>query len=254
MTDFAGWSEQLLDGCEIKESVLANGPAHGARQLEMRAVGGVDLRVLPDRGFDIPQAWWKGMPIAWAEPARELLPTPNLSGVEWLQSFAGGLLTTCGLRHVGQPRNGQGLHGRFSHQRAEVCARSMTAEAGRPVLSTTARIFEPAGFGSLLGVERTVSTRVGEGKVELRDVVFNDGYGTEGVELLYHLNFPYRSETAPQVLLNGVDIDYEYGFSDRTVSIPVPSGEIVQLELLNRARNVVLNLSWDTTVLEHLQL
>src|SRR3546814_15777709 len=45
-------------------------------------------------------------------------------GLDWLRTFGGGLLTTCGLSHVGGPETGdfgeQGLHGLISNTPAEL--------------------------------------------------------------------------------------------------------------------------------------
>ncbi|HVV11185.1 DUF4432 family protein [Amycolatopsis sp.] len=243
-----------LPGCEVRESVLTNGPATGARQVEMRVEGGIDLRISPDRGFDIAQAWWRGVPIAWSDPSREALPTPNVSGVEWLRSFAGGLLTTCGLRHVGQPRNGHGLHGRFSHQRAEVLGRWETSLDGVPAVAATARISEPGSFGCLLELERTVSTRAGTGAVEVRDVVTNSGEVREPLELLYHFNFPFRNGRPPEVLLDGEMVTDDLGGVEETIELEIQKNSTIAIELRTPASGTVLELSWESTVLRYLHI
>src|ERR671919_2436324 len=99
-------------------STVADGPARGCRALDLRVAGGIDVRILPDRGFDIGQAWFRGLPLSWISAVGESAPLGSLTGTSWRQAFGGGLITTCGLRNVGAPSEGHGMHGAISHQRA----------------------------------------------------------------------------------------------------------------------------------------
>lgn len=248
-------NKRLANLCEARESVLTNGPAAGARQIDLRAPGGVDLRVLPDRGFDIAQAWWRGRPIAWVDPSREALPTSNVQGADWLRSFAGGLLTTCGLRHVGQPSGEHGLHGRFSQQRSQVLGTRVTMDSGTPVVSANALILEPESFGPLLEMDRTIATWVGVGRVDVRDALMNRGLAAEPVELLYHLNFPYRNDPLPSISVAGEPVDN--GQLERgkdTVRLTVPQEVTLAVELRDQNLGTATVLSWDTAVFSRLYL
>jgi Domain of unknown function (DUF4432) len=163
-------------------SVVADGPAAGLRALDLRVWDGIDLRLLPDRGLDAAAAWYGGVPLAWISPAGETGPV-------------GGLMTTCGLRNVGAPSEGHGQHGEFHRQRAAV---ELIERTDGGVITVRGRIAEADTLGSQLEVQRTWRTRVGEGRVELIDVVRNRGRETEAAPMLYHVNLgaPLWSEGA----------------------------------------------------------
>lgn len=241
--------------CEARESVVTNGPASGCRQIELRAAGGIDLRILPDRGFDIAHAWWRGLPIAWVEPSRETAPAPNLGGLDWIRGFSGGLLTTCGLRHIGRPTKDHGLHGRFSHQRSQIRSVGVTVDGDTSLASANALIAEPDSFGPLLEVDRTITTSAGIGRMDLRDIVVNRGLAKESVKLLYHLNFTYQINASPCLLINGEPVsDEQLETAKETVELSVPHAAPVTVELRNEELESVTTLTWDTTVLNRLYI
>src|SRR3954447_2588428 len=167
-------------------SVVTDGPAAGARAIDLRVWDGIDLRLLPGRGLDAGAAWFGGIPLAWISPVGETHPVPNPRDEDWLRAFDGGLVTTCGLRNVGVPSEGQGQHGEFHHQRATVEAIER-GEGG--VLTVRGRIAEVDALRFSLEVQRSWRTRVGEGRVELVDVVRNRGNEPEPIPMLYHVNF-----------------------------------------------------------------
>jgi hypothetical protein len=145
---------------------------------------GLDIRILPDRGFDIGAAWFRGVPLAWSSAVGETAPLAQPRGLDWLDAFGGGLVTTCGLRNVGAPAEGHGLHGTFSHLRA----RDVSVAHGAEEVVARARIVDASAIGHRLEVEREVRTRVGSGSVTLTDVTTNLGPTSEPAPLLYHVN------------------------------------------------------------------
>lgn len=168
-------------------STVADGPASGCRALDLRVAAGIDLRILPDRGFDVGQAWFRGIPLAWISAIGESAPLRAPSGMRWLEAFGGGLVTTCGLRNVGSPSEGHGLHGRFSHLAASDVAVVRDIEAGEVVLTARGTIDE-IDAGAHLRVERTIRTQTSRGLVELTDETTNLGRGPEPAPILYHVN------------------------------------------------------------------
>jgi hypothetical protein len=170
------------------ESTVSGGTAHGCRALDLRVQGGIDVRVLPDRGFDVGAAWFRGVPLAWLSAVGERAPLDSPEGMAWLEGFGGGLVTTCGLRNVGVPSEGHGMHGRASHLRARDVAVSRALVDGEAVLTATAVIDEVDVFGAHLRLERMLRTRTGRGLVELEDRTTNLGTTEEAAPLLYHVN------------------------------------------------------------------
>jgi Domain of unknown function (DUF4432) len=109
------------------------------------------------------------VPIAWL--------SGNGHGVvtgDWRASWGGGLVTTCGLRNVGAPSEGFGLHGHVSFEPARDVVESDGAVRGLVV------------DGDLV-LER--EWRVGESAVRLLDVCRNEGVSSEPAPFLYHVNF-----------------------------------------------------------------
>ena len=169
-------------------SRVVGGGADGCRAVDLRVAGGVDVRILPDRGFDLGAAWFRGVPLPWISAVGETAPVDEPNGGTWIRTFGGGLVTTCGLRNVGVPSEGHGQHGRFSHLRASDVRTDRSVEDGEVVVTAGATIDEVDVHGAHLRVERTVRTRTGTGLVELTDVTTNLGHRAEAAPLLYHVN------------------------------------------------------------------
>lgn len=169
-------------------STVVDGPAAGCRAVDLRVAGGIDLRILPDRGFDIGQAWFEGLPLAWISSVGESAPLSAPAGTDWLGAFGGGLVTTCGLRNVGPPSEGHGMHGRFSHLQASDVRVHREQERNDVVLTAAASIDEADPDGGRLRLERTIRTRTFRGLLEVADVTTNLGPATEPAPLLYHVN------------------------------------------------------------------
>jgi hypothetical protein len=134
------------------------------------------------------------VPLDWRSPVGETAPVAN----DWMLSFGGGLMVTCGLRNVGVPSEGHGQHGDFTFQKAVVEAVERSGDA----IIVQGRIAEVAALGHHLEVERTWRTYAGQGLVQLEDVVTNRGRETEPALQLYHVNLgaPLWAEGAELVL------------------------------------------------------
>jgi hypothetical protein len=161
-------------------SLVTDGRAAGCRAIDLRVEGGIELRLLPDRGLDAADAWFAGVPLDWRSPVGETAPVD----FDWMQSFGGGLMVTCGLRNVGVPSEGHGQHGDFTFQKAIVEA----VERSDDALIVQGRIAEVSALGHHLEVERTWRTYAGQGLVQLEDVVTNRGRETSPALQLYHVN------------------------------------------------------------------
>src|SRR5919109_1451049 len=175
-------------------SIVTDGRAAGCRAIDLRVEGGVELRLLPDRGLDAGDAWFARVPLDWRSAVGETAAVPG----DWMQSFGGGLVVTCGLRNVGVPSEGHGQHGDFTFQRAVVEA----VERSDDALIVQGRIAEVTALGHHFEVQRTWRTYAGRGLVQLEDVVVNRGRETEPALQLYHVNLgpPLWAEGAELVL------------------------------------------------------
>ena len=76
---------------------------------------GLDVTVLLDRCLDIASATYQGKAMGWQSKTGEVAPQYfEAEGLRWLRSYFGGLVTTCGLTHVGAPRPESAQIGRAS--------------------------------------------------------------------------------------------------------------------------------------------
>jgi hypothetical protein len=179
----------------IETAVLDNGPGRGTRIAWVNTGAGLRYKVVIDRGLDIVDAFHNQHSLVWLSHAGVTAPRPDANqGLEWLWAFAGGLVTTCGLTHVGGPESDEfgvrGLHGRFSNipaQLESVVQPDLTA--AEPEMSITAVVRESRVFGPNLELRRTISSPLGEAAIRIHDVVTNVGNARTPHMLLYHCNF-----------------------------------------------------------------
>lgn len=173
-----------------RQAVLPN----GARVIDGYNSSGLALTLLPDRGLDIWLATHNGRPLTWISQGSPHAPD---FGGGWLRLFNGGVLVTCGLRHVGPPesdeRSGQhrDLHGDFSLLRAYNLAVHAGWQENRYIAEVTGEVAEASLFGEQLHLTRTVRLVLGEPSVEIIDVVENRYDVATPFMLLHHFNFGY---------------------------------------------------------------
>lgn len=173
--------------------VVADGPARGNRRARLTSGTGLQVEVSLDRGCDLLGATWRGTSLAFASAAGDTVPAAvEHRGTGWLRAWPGGLLTTCGLRHVGEPEDtgGEhlGMHGRVTGSPAEQARAWSAWEGDRLVSRVSARLREATAFAEHLAVERTVSVVAGDDTVRLHDVIRNEGFRPELLMVMYHVN------------------------------------------------------------------
>jgi hypothetical protein len=179
----------------IETSVLDSGLGRGTGIAWVNTGAGLRYKVVLDRGLDIVDAFYDRHSLAWISHAGLTAPRPDANrGLEWLYSFAGGLLTTCGLTHVGGPESDEfgerGLHGRISNLPARVeSIVQPDLNGGKLQMSITGTVKQSRVFGPHLELRRTVSSTLGEPAVRIRDVVTNVGNTPAPHMILYHCNY-----------------------------------------------------------------
>lgn len=108
----------------IRSYEFNDGLIKGVRGVDIISPNGLFLTILPDRALDISFASYNSIPLCWQSATKEASATyyENRDN-EWLRTYFGGLLITCGLTHLGElcEENGEklGLHGRVSNIAAE---------------------------------------------------------------------------------------------------------------------------------------
>ncbi len=204
LKSYVGSMDQLA---RIRTSVMDDGRGRGIRIADIDNGSGLRFTVLLDRGMDIGDASFNGIPFAYQTPVGIVHPAYfEADGFRWLRSFGAGLLTGCGLRNVGSPEAEQGmrvdgplgLHGRLSNTPAEDVAVFKGWNNDRYVLSVTGTMREVSFFGENLELKRTISTAMGDNVITISDRIINRGIRPSPLLLLYHINvgFPLLSEAA----------------------------------------------------------
>lgn len=205
------WNNKICNIAQIggiETSVLDNGPGRGTRIAWIDTGAGLRYKVVLDRGMDIADAFFNSASLAFLTHAGVTAPKPDTThGIEWLYSFGGGLVTTCGLTHVGPPETDEfgerGLHGRVSNIPATVeSIVQPDISSGNLFFSISGRIKESRLFGPSLELHRKIVGRIGLPWIRIQDEVTNVGTTSAPHMILYHCNFGYP------LVDEGVDIVY----------------------------------------------
>ena len=187
----------------LRRMRIEEGRAKGTDVIEVGTMGGLQLDILPDTGLDIGRALFKGVPVAWmSKNGYDSLAAFNAHETEFVNTFPGGLLFTCGLRSAG-PANRDGdewhpLHGRYHAIPAEhVCA-----EISGDEIVVKGVVRETALFGHVLEVHREIRIPIAGAKVTVTDTLVNQSPRAEAFMQVYHCNFgyPLLSEHARLIL------------------------------------------------------
>ena len=179
----------------IETSVLDNGTGRGSRIAWINTGTGLRYKVVIDRAMDIADAFYNQHSLAWLSHVGITSPQPfSNHGMDWIHTFGGGLLTTCGLTHVGGPESDEygerGLHGGISNLPAEIESIIQPDPVrGKMEMSITGRIKQTKVFGPSLELRRTISGSLGTATLRIQDSIVNFGNTPAPHMLLYHFNF-----------------------------------------------------------------
>lgn len=179
----------------IETSVLDNGTAKGARIAWINTGSGLRYKLLLDSAMDIADAAYNQYNLSWISHCGAVPGNSRrLPGDEWLTAFGGGLLTTCGLSHIGAAeKDGHEYHdmnGMIGHQPAEIIeVRQPDILRGNLNMSITGLIKETTSFGKHMELKRTISATLGDPQIHIFDEVTNVGHESIPHMLLYHCNF-----------------------------------------------------------------
>jgi galactose mutarotase-like enzyme len=181
-------------GC--RHYTLSDGWGRGIRATDINTGSGLQYTVLPDRGMDISLAGFKGVNLVYLTCNGETHPAfYEPEGTGWLRTFTGGLLTTCGLTHLGPPSvdvgEQLGLHGRFSTIPAKQFADLSDWENDKYLYRLKGIIEEGYLFGNKLRLEREIVSTLGQNTIRLTDKITNFGNKPSPYTILYHMNFGY---------------------------------------------------------------
>ncbi len=166
--------------CLAQRVQITDGRGCGARQIHV-ANGRLNLVLSESNALDILRLWHGGTNIGFVTK-NGLYTAP----ADFLGSFPGGMLYTCGLDAIGNVE-GHPVHGRIHSVPAQV--RELAAdETGVKIV---AEIRDTALFGQNLVLTRTFTTAAGSDEVRIVDRIENRAFRDENYCLLYHVNVGY---------------------------------------------------------------
>ncbi len=181
---------------DIRLAELSDGPGRGVRLAEFKTGSGFNFTVLLDRGLDIHDAAYQGVPLAFQSGSGIRHPAhyePENAG--WLRNFHGGWLNTCGFSNVGPPGKDElgqyEMHGRASNLQANLIGYGGKWRGDDYELWLEASIRETSFFGYDISLTRRFSTRLGNNYVQIVDKIENLGEREAPFMLLYHCNFGF---------------------------------------------------------------
>ena len=250
----------------LRRLTLSEGKAKGTDIIEVCTAGGLQVDILPDTGLDIGQVRYKGTNMTFI--TKNGYDNPALTipyEMEFLNTFPGGMLYTCGLRTTGGAhRDGsewQPQHGRIHALAAEHI--STDVENDTVVIRGTLR--ETALFGHALEMKRTVRIPIFGADISISDEITNLGFRDEEYALLYHCNFGYPlvsekarlelpadRKTTPRTPFAAEGMD-----SHTTFDAPVPGQEervffhenmVHEAAIINEAIGVKAKMTWSDTL------
>lgn len=199
-----------LGGVKLYE--FSDGTAKNLRAVDVKTPGGIEMTVVLDRGMDISSLTYKNIPISWRSAARETSPIYYESkGSEWLRTFFGGLLTTCGLTHFGPPvidgDEELGLHGRISNLPANNVFADCKWEKDDYMMWVQGKIREVKALEYKLELSRKITVFADKPVITINDTVENIGFSTSPLMILYHINlgFPLLDSTSRIILPAGTE-------------------------------------------------
>lgn len=194
----SNWLEKVTNPSQvggIETSVLDNGLGAGTRIAWINTGAGLRFKVVIDRAMDIADAFFNQHSLSWLSRLGAMKAQPFADrGTDWLRTFGGGLLVTCGLTHTGGPEQddfgARGLHDQISNSPAEIIAIIQPdLRDAEPTMSMTGIIRQGHPLGPNLELKRTIQAVLGKPTIYIDDRITNYGNTAVPHMLLYHFNF-----------------------------------------------------------------
>jgi hypothetical protein len=208
------WQGRVGNGSQIggiELSTLNDGLGRGVRIAWVNTGTGLRYKVVLDRAMDIVDAFYNEHSLAWLSFSGVTPPAPDPThSLEWLDRFPGGLMTTCGLSHVGAPGDGvdgrrHGLHGPISSTPAAVTeVKQPDPVCGDLTFRIRGEMLVGPVFGPHFLLRRTISGELGEAQIHVEDEVRNCGNMPVPHMMLYHCNLGWPLvDQGAELLWNG---------------------------------------------------
>jgi len=177
----------------IRQIEYQDGFARGLRAYEV-VNGPIRFTAYIDKCLDIGEFYYNGVPMHYHARPGVMNGSWFYDGENAPRSIMCGMLFTCGLSNVGplqQMPDGktQPQHGFIRNTPAEHCGARTYWVGDDYYLELTGTMRESSLFGTNLVLCRTITTKLGDTAVEIRDEIENES-STENVPcmLMYHCN------------------------------------------------------------------
>lgn len=196
MNKYIGHEMQLYGAQLLK---IEGGKGDGMRLLKVKSGAGLEFTISVDRCADISELSLKGDNFCYIGPCGYVSnKLYNKTGAEFMHSFTGGFMTTCGLTAVGASCVDEGedipLHGTVAHSPSE----NLRYWIENDEIHIVATIREAAMFRDQLVLERHYVCPLFKNELYLTDTITNIGRKHSPFQMLYHCNmgYPLLSENA----------------------------------------------------------
>lgn len=192
----------------IKRYTMKEGKKGGTDAVDMWNGRGLYLTVVCDRASDIASLTYQGKSLCWLSNLGISSPAYRTKGdFEWNNNFSGGMFATCGLNTAGLPSLDDGehleLHGPVSNLPSEEIGYRTYWEGDDYFMEYEGRTYQSRPFGENLCLTRTITLKMGENVVRVRDRVENLGFKRIPFMVIYHMNFGYPLlDTGSSLYLN----------------------------------------------------
>jgi len=194
-----GWKNKVANVHQIggiETAILDNGTARGMRVAYINTGAGLRLKVLIDRCMDVSEAFYNEYSLTWlSQNGPSTIQPSNANNANlWLTHFGGGLVTTCGLQHIGNSESDANetrpLNGTIHAQPAEIIAIIQPDLHNQQLeMKLVGIIKESTPFGTHLILKRTILATLGIAQFSILDEIVNTGNISAPHMLMYHCNF-----------------------------------------------------------------
>ncbi|MCZ6634408.1 MAG: DUF4432 family protein, partial [bacterium] len=188
----------------VRKTTLKGGLQEGVDLIEVDN-GALTFFVVPTRGMGIWKGLYRGIPLGWESPVRDLVNPAfvdlnDRGGLGWLKGF-NEWIVRCGLSSNGAPgndvvidNNGNEadvflpLHGKIANIGARYV--EVRIDLSPPYRITVIGIVEETMmFGPALRLTTEIATELGSNSLRISDRVTNLNRKPAEVQLLYHCNY-----------------------------------------------------------------
>lgn len=179
----------------VRPITYEEGRARGMRAFEVKN-GSLQFHVMADKCLDLADVSFCGHNVSFlAKPGLMGRNHFDTNGAEAQRSIMGGMLFTCGLENICAPCRVDGkdypMHGRIRTTPAEHVGADACWEGDNYTITLSGEMREAELFGENLVLRRKITTRYGQNRICIEDEITNEGFRTEPMMLLYHMNVGY---------------------------------------------------------------